>query len=245
MTNLFDQPADQQPNMSEDPNRDFYSELVGEDKKFKTPQDLAKGKAMSDEFILQLQTENADLRKDLKARTTLEELSNQFERLRTDSLNGNNNQNYQEASEENLTPEKINNLLDDKLNKFEQSRQRQQNAVYVKEGLQKSMGSNYQSKLKEDIRQMGMSEEYANTLAEEQPNVFLRLFKTQKPDDRSNFQSPPKSAVAAGFSPSNTERTEKYYNAIRDSNPELFKSIKIQNEMLDDAVRLGERFFDA
>src|SRR5688500_15910791 len=56
-----------------DQDKDYFSELVGEDKKFKTPADLARAKAESDAFIERLKQENSGLRNELKTRTTMED----------------------------------------------------------------------------------------------------------------------------------------------------------------------------
>ena len=49
-------------------------ELVGEGKKFKTVEDLAKGKIEADNFIVRLQQEQAELRAELAKRTTMEQV---------------------------------------------------------------------------------------------------------------------------------------------------------------------------
>src|SRR4029450_8159059 len=70
MTDLFSDESD----INVDPNKNYLEELVGEGKKFKTPEDLARGKAESDSFIERLQKELHGLRNELKSRLQLEEV---------------------------------------------------------------------------------------------------------------------------------------------------------------------------
>lgn len=46
-------------------NESVFDTLVGEDKKFKTPEDLARGKREADAFITKVQDENASLKEEL------------------------------------------------------------------------------------------------------------------------------------------------------------------------------------
>lgn len=228
-----------------DENKDYFVELVGEDKKFKTPQDLAKGKAESDLFIDRLQTENAELRKDLKAITTLAELTDKWalmQKQQTDPQVFEDNQSQKTVSEA-LTPEKLESILNSKLSEHEKLKVRQTNASFVREELKKTFGDRFSSKLKTELDNLGLTEEQANKMAEEQPKAFLRLFQGSSGKSDS-FQSPPKSAINAPFMPNTVERTQKHYDLLREQNPNLYWSPKVQNQLHDDAIRLGERFFD-
>jgi len=47
-----------------DPNKNYYEDLVGQDKKFKDNETLAKAKVQSDIFIKHLERQQDELRKD-------------------------------------------------------------------------------------------------------------------------------------------------------------------------------------
>src|SRR5712671_5452751 len=72
-----------------DPQKNYLEELVGENKKFKSNEDLAKGKYTSDIYVKQLETTLDEMRKDfLKerednvAKAKLQELIDQMEMKR-------------------------------------------------------------------------------------------------------------------------------------------------------------------
>lgn len=232
-----------------DPNKDYFSDLVGEGKKFKDQQALAYSKEQSDLHVKRLENEMAELRKDLKARTTLAELTDRWAQMQTkqaDSHMDDVTQQRQMASDNSLTPETVENLFDSKISKYlsehEQKQMQQRNASVVKEELKKVFGDSYSAKVKSELNKIGMSEEDANDLAMRNPSAFMRLVSPIKSDDR--FSAPPKSSITPTFTPSNKERTMSYYEDIRKTQPNLYWTPKFQNQLHDDAVRLGERFFD-
>lgn len=229
------------------PAIDYFNELVGDGKKFKDQQALAYSKVKADEQIQRLELEMSELRKDLKARTTLEELADRWanSRTQTDSLIDVYNQEHQTASDP-LTSEKVENILDTKISKYltehERQKLQQSNAAIAKEELRKIFGDSYTAKVREELQKIGMSEEDANDLAARSPKAFIRLFQTRSSE---NFSAPPKSSVTSQFVPSNKGRTMSYYEGIRKADPNLYWNIKTQNQLHEDAIQLGEDFFDA
>lgn len=228
----------------QEPNKDYFSDLVGEDKKYKDQQALAFSRLKADEHIQKLETEMAELRKDLQARTTLAELTDKWAQMQTQNTERSvDDDNQLQRKDSDLTPEKIDSIFNTRLTEYEKTKARQANANLVKTELKRILGDNYSSKLKDELNRLGISDEYANRMAEEQPQAFLKLVSpSQNRDDR--FAAPPKSTVIATFAPSNTERTNSYYEKIRTSDPNLYWSPKVQNQLHDDAIRLGEKFFD-
>src|SRR6266700_391496 len=80
--NLLEPEADL-PNV--DPDKDYFKELVGEGKKFKSPEDLARGKFESDQFIEilkkrqdEMRADYLKLREDNTAKAKLEDLIDQL-----------------------------------------------------------------------------------------------------------------------------------------------------------------------
>src|SRR5258708_8934434 len=83
-----------------DDNKNWYEELVGETKKFKSPEDLAKGKAESDRYIRTLEQQKDEIRnmylglkEQVDGRAKLEDLIDRIEKGKT------------RDSEDSLTPE--------------------------------------------------------------------------------------------------------------------------------------------
>lgn len=253
MTDLFSQ----QTNGDIDPNKKYYEELVGDDKKFKTNEDLAKAKAESDRFIQQLQGELAGIRQELSTRQTLEELMTKVGSGRAPENTPGNNQNLSGDDDgknvKSFSEEDIARLVEDRLSKAERARVQNSNLETVKQALQESFGSDYVTHLKAKAAELGVSEEYLNSMAKDTPKAFLKLVeageaKRATPVAGSLFTPPSGANIhstnqSKGFSPTGTPKMSFYEN-IKRTDPVKYWSPEVQNKMHKDAIALGESFFD-
>lgn len=230
--------------------------LVGEGKKFKTAEDLAKAKLESDRFITQLQGELSGLRTELSTRQTLEQLMDKFGSQKVpDQTNQDHNQNSSGGDGQNvktLTEADIARLVEERLTQTEKARLHQANLQTVQNALIESFGQDYVTHLKAKAQELGVSEDYLSTLAKETPKAFLKLVDagaTQKaPPQTSGLFSPPTSqqlpsTTSRNFAPTG-ERLKSYYDDLKSRNPTEYWSPKVQNQMHQDAIRLGEKFFN-
>lgn len=239
-----------EPVVSEDDKRDYLAELVGDDKRFKTPQDLAKSKFHGDDHIKKLETELASLRQDLSTRLTLEELADRISSIQdeNDSLNNRNTNGEfnNEASNQSssLTPEQVDNMFNSKLAEYDKTKLKEANSAYVLKELQNLYGGKYAERIKAESDRLGLGKEFVNNLAAEQPQAFLKIFGTNPSFGNNDVANPPKGNITIGQGPLHRERTESYYNELRDKDPTSYWSPKVQNQLHKDAIDLGERFFD-
>lgn len=252
MTDLF---STQTTGNNDDATKNYLEELVGEGKKFKTPEDLAKGKAESDRFIAQLQTEMATLRQELSTRQTLETLMDKI------SSNQGNTQNRQEQNLNSdggegtkavkaLTEEDIARLVEQRLSQAEKARIHSANMETARKALIESFGSDYVTHLKAKASELGVSEDYLNNMAKETPKAFLKLMEAsgeRKATTPGLFTPPASSGLPSpgnkGFTPTGN-RTMAWYENLKNTDKTKYFSQDIQKQMYDDAMRLGESFFD-
>lgn len=254
MTTLFESNGKTTPVI--DPNETYYDKLVGEGKKFKDNEALAKAKAEADAFILRLQNEAEELRKDLNTRLTVEQIIEK-------TANGQNNLEPNQQGLNNQTPPKteekqntvdIEKLVNDKLAEAELKRVQNSNLTLVRETLENEWGNDYVTRLKEKASELGLGESFLQNLAMDQPKAFLKLIDvgidSKKPANNQSANRlfvPPSSNERTNtnsFSPSNTDRTKSYYDKLKATNPSEYWSPSTQNQMHQDAIRIGERFFD-
>lgn len=250
MTDLFSPSHDNgSDNIHVDPNKDYMSELVGEGKKFKTPEELARGKWEADQFIERLKQEQSALRKELESRKRLEEVADLLSQQKNQSTEGQPPA-RDDGTKQTLTPETLEQMLEERLTKREQQQRREQNINTVKQKLAEKFGNNYVAKLEQEANNLGVTKEYLTNLAAESPNAFLRLvgydaLPKQQQQDTNLFSPPTTSVNTTGFAPNVTgERTQTYYEKLKQNDPKSYWSPKVQNEMHRDAQRLGAKFFD-
>ena len=244
---MVDNQQQNEPNVQQN----FYSELVGDGKKFKDNEALARSKYEADQHIDRLQKEMKGLREDLNSRLTLESLVDKLEQRQTQNLQGNlDNTNVRSPSgneneQSNLNPALIDSLVDKKLSDFEKSRRRSENAALVTKELRDRFGDNYVVHLENEAQKMGVGKEFLNNLAAEEPRAFLQLFPGSSQQQKVDLGTSPRSSVQSTFKPSNNNRTEKYYEQLRKDNPKLYWEPKTQMQLHSDALQQGDNFFDA
>lgn len=253
MTDLFTAPTNGDTTTT--PIDNPLEALVGEGKKFKTVEELAKAKVEADRFIEQLKNENAGIRQELSTRQTLEELMDKVgSRTVPDQTNSGNNQSHGNGDGQNgakaLSEEDIARLVEERLSASEKARVHTANLETVQKALVASFGSEYVTHLKAKAQELGVTEEYLNTMAKETPKAFLKLVEvTGEPKGTTPglFSPPPTHGLPSsnnkGFSPTG-QRKQSWYENLRKSNPSEYWSASTQNRMHQEAISLGESFFD-
>lgn len=241
MTDLF---ADDQNSNTVDNNKNYLEELVGDGKKFKTPEDLARAKAESDAFILRLQNETKALRDDLNARQRLEDLLDKMQNGQTTNTNSNQNNQHGENNEGTaLTPDRITAMVEETVLKREQAARSAQNLAEVRSTLTQHYGSDYLNRLTSAASDLGVTNEFLNNLAASQPKALYRLLGVGQKQDTTLFAPPRSTGSVQSSGPTGGERDQTYYSKLKATDSKAYWSPKVQNEMHKDAMRLGERFF--
>lgn len=116
------------------------------------------------------------------------------------------------------------------------------NMRLVESKLQEAYGQDYKRSLKQKVSQLGLTEDFINSLARSHPNV---LFKTLELDRQSeSFQSPVSSSRRTDLSTGGPERTWSYYEKMRKENPTKYHDPKTKSQMTEDYRRLGPKFED-
>jgi hypothetical protein len=247
--NLLDQTNDNQPEQI-DPNKDYLTELVGEGKKFKSPQELARGKYEADQYVRTLERQKDELRSDylkLKdeqaARAKLEDLIDQWSN-KQQSSSDNTQANEQQTTKPVIDSKEIESLVSSKIQEHELTKKQQENFAQVRTKLKERFGNNYQEVLKQQIDNLGLNEDFINDLARRYPTVLYKTLGLDQ-EQRESFQSPPRSNQRSdNFAPSTTKRTWSYYQKIKKENPKLYYDPKTTVQMHNDAIALGKEFED-
>jgi hypothetical protein len=235
---------DQDPMIDE--NKDYLAELVGDGKKFRDEQALARGKMESDQYISTLQKKldelTADYQRldtDYKARASLEELLKKA----TQNDSSNDNTQVKQIEQPNLKPEDIQNLVSQEIRANEQQKRQNENVRRVADKLKEHFGERYQGPFKQRVESLGLSEDFVRDLARNYPEV---LFKTLELDHTSTdtFQAPPRSSQRNdSFAPRGAQkRTWSYYQEMKKKDPKAYYSRENTVQMHKDAVELGSEF---
>jgi hypothetical protein len=232
-----------------DDNKDYLSELVGEDKKFKTAAELAKGKWHADQTIEVMKQRmdqlRADFERERKQNLTREQLESVMTRFTQAPLSSNEQPLVNEAEHKptSIDPNQIKTLVSQEYTEMRKREAEAANAKMVQDKLIERFGTSYQDALSRQAVELGLSDQEVNAMAKTNPKVFIRTFGLDAPAKTEGFQAPARNSF--NFAPTGgPDRTWNYYQKLRKDKPNEYYSPKIQNQMVEDYTRLGNKFED-
>lgn len=234
MSNVFDQNETHEPQLED---KDYFVELVGEDKKFKTPQDLAKGKALADRHIENLNRTLASLRDELKSRSTVDDLMTKIEQRQQQpnvQTQGEHQSPPEKSAEGGLTAQDVERILAER----EAARTKEANLNKAVNKLTEMFGDEAPAQIAAKARELGVTTEYLKEQARIAPSLVTELF-TPKPAQQRDVFSPaaPANRVNSGGLVGGKAGTEKYsdFDKVRKTDREKFYSPAFQRT-IDEAV---------
>ncbi len=233
-----------------DPDRKYLQDLVGEDKKFKSNEDLARGKHISDSYITLLEKrldasrqEYMDLNQQYNARAKIEELLDQMAVQRSSSEQPIVKDDKIQAPQ--FDPKQLDVLISNKISENETAKRQQDNANFVRDKIIKEYGSDYQNIVNRQINELGLTREEFNSMARIQPKVLLRSLGLDEQIKQDPFRSLPQSQQRTTTTgPTVEKRTWAYYQDLKKKDPSRWLSKDIAVQMHNDAIALGEDFRD-
>lgn len=237
-----------------DDNKNWLEELVGEAKKFKSPEELAKGKAEADRYIKTLEQQKDEIRnmylglkEQVDGRAKLEDLIDRIEKGKTsNSDDSNTSEDREKPPTFDLTQMK--SMIAQELQEADVQKRRASNYAEVQKTLKEKFGPRVNEVLKEKMDTLMIDDAYMVGTAKHSPQAFYSLMgiNDQTPPQETMFQAPPRTTVRpTTFSNQNDgARTLAYYEKLRETNPKAYLDPKIQVQMDKDSQALGVAFFD-
>ncbi len=241
-------------NPAVDPNKNYLEDLVGDDKKYKTVEDLAKSRVYSDIHIQSVERENAELREDLlrlreeyNAGPKLQELLDQL--VKTPQQQTPSNVQTPNVNELNkqpvIDPNQIKSLVSQSVQEIETQRKQDANFNQVLNKLKERFGDNYQATLENQLKSLGIDATTLDNLARQHPQVAIKTLGLDQEPVRDGFQSPPPASQRSDlFAGNGKKRTWSYYQELRKKDPSAYYNPKNLVQMEHDAIALGDEFKD-
>jgi rRNA maturation endonuclease Nob1 len=234
---------DNNPDTTDQGDKDYLSELVGEGKKFADAAALAKGKAQSDAFILQLQNEMRELREDLAKRTTVEQFVDQLASRQPTSTQVIQTPAEDDDNDNPLTEADIRRLAREAYVEDQTRRTQEQNFAKAQALLAAEFGSNYVPVLQARARELGLSEDFLNSVAAQSPEALVKLVSKGE-SQVTNSHAPPRTNLNNQHTrEDNVVKNQAYYNKLRQTDPKRYHSYEITVERHRQAQKMGESFF--
>lgn len=217
--------------------------LVGDGKKFKSTEDLAKGKLESDLFISNLEDQNKTLRDELAAAareadktSVLEKIMSEINKQSTVKEQPSDGKDNQAAT---LTQDDIVKLIEAR----EAAKQEEKNLAQAMGKMKEIFGEKADEALTKISQKLGLGVEDLNRIARTSPTAFLNLVGT-KPQDSTTR------SMVAGHSKTTeqatgveaTERNKAFYDKLKQEMGvrSFVLDASIQKQLHRDMARLGE-----
>jgi hypothetical protein len=205
---------------------------------------LKKAKAHSDAHIKNLEREQAELRKELETRLSLEQFRDEILSSKTPSSNPDNHPGENEQVDESISRDDVARLVKETINQERSQAEKNRNRALVAEGLQKAWGSNFQQKLAQRAQELGMTREQFNELASSSPQGFLAMVNPT-PSSQIPSVSPPQSDRTPARGNQNTQNLE-HFKKMRKEDPNRYWSPQVQKQihrLETEAAARGESFY--
>jgi len=225
-------------------NSPKLEDLIGEGKKYRDPDAVAKAVLEKDAYIQRLEKEAEEARAELRTRLTLEELSDKILSSPKTPIQPTPGNPPAEADLNKNTPD-ISALVAQELAKTRSAEQTAVNMEKAKAGLKERFGGDYVSALTSVAESLSVNTKFLDGLAAQSPTAFLQLVDSVKPKDDRRPLAPPTSGLdpARGGLPSGV-KNNKYYQELRRTDQKLYFSKKVQAELYRNAMEQGSKFYE-
>jgi hypothetical protein len=230
--NLLDQEDETETELDiQDPK---FDDLVGEGKRYKDPDILARSVVEKDRHISRVEAENRAMREELAAKVKMEDFMDRMNTITT-----------RPAEKEDTKPQvtegqDIDAVLDQKLKQFEARQQLQKNLDFVRTELERQMGKGYKQRLRAFAENLGLDDNFVNTMAAERPQAFLKMVGAVKEE---SLLTPPTGSSRPTTSAGSGVRNKKYYDDLRKKDLNRYFSVGVQQQMWKDIDEMGESYF--
>lgn len=219
-------------NSAANKDENFFEQLVGEGKKFKDQQALAKGKLESDQFISQLQTELAELRLQVKQSKSTEEMVAAIKK----ELHSAQNQSSREDTIPALDESKVSELVQQQLGRHEQMKIVEANVRKANDELLAMYGDKAPEVLLNKAEAMNLTIDDMKILAAKSPSAFISMFANDKGQVDTTTKVTkgsvnPQAMANTGKTREDTYGTAEYWAKQRKALGSKFWDPKIQQEV--------------
>lgn len=261
MTSLLNTEDVTIPDNTPDPETITLDALVGEGKKYKDPDTLAKAAVHKDGHISQLERENARMRElisqldaEKRANDRLGEIKDLLVSRAAETPSNGLTQDREKVDGAPITEDKIEQIIaarEAKRDAEQKARVQAQNIKTVKEKLVQVYGRDFTEKVKQAAATLNVGTEFLDSVAGQNPQAFYKLIGLEdKPAEHARSlpdgTPPPRNRLSPdAFKPViGSQKNWDYYEAMRRSDPSRYASREIQWEMDREAIKQGPAFYD-
>jgi hypothetical protein len=240
-----------------DENADYLAELTKPGARFdKTKyqseldlyKDMAKSKWHGDKTIELANKRMDELRqeyqKEREQNLTRAQLEDVIAKFAKQPLASNDNPIVNEEKLPVFDPNQLETLVATNYEKMREKERQDNNYKLVQEKAQQRFGANYKQHLADTMNDLGLTPAELETMARNNPKVFIKTFGLEQAPMNNNFQAPPRSGQMPFQPTGGNHKPWSYYQELKKNKPEEYFDQRTQNKMLEDYTILGDKFED-
>lgn len=233
---------------AEEGNQSYLKKLVeARGEQWSDPEVIAKGKLEADQYIEQLKRENEELKEKATKASTVDELLSEMRKKATDPATVNPSSEDNSGADESQTKtqvseDQLQSLVESALTKREKENTTKQNVQQVEEHLAANYGEEAKSIVSKKAGELGLTSKRLGEIAAESPSAFFALIGEKTPDVKPMTQGSIRTESVN--MQSRGERNSTYYSKLRKEEPRKFNSPQVQEQMLRDRIKLGDKFYN-
>jgi hypothetical protein len=242
-------PEDDQPNgdtiHTANETTSLLESYVGDGKKYKSPEELAKGYQNADQYINQMQTENEQLRGELDKRLNAEDM---VDRIKREHEELQASMKAQENTTPQLDEKALSDLISQTLDQKNTQKVAQDNIQAVDSKMKELFGTDKASEIVQTkSKELNLSVEYLAEVAAKSPDGFYSLLgigrdKTITPSITASTTNT--EAVAKVNSIGAVEAdTWNSFESLRRSDPKKYYTPTVQNKLFKARQDKGQAFY--
>lgn len=225
----------------------FLDKLVAtKGEQWRDPEAVAKGYLNSQEMINHLKNQVAEMQEDLTkqdyAKALLERMGTQGQAPSTPTPTPITTGTSTEAPTRAVESDEIKSLINEAITQRERDATAKQNLQSAEAKLTELFGDTASKVVQDKAASLGMSMERLQEIAQESPTAFLQLIGEPQRETPRIVTQGSINTSRDSFTSTSHERDWNYYQNLRRTNRKEYYSPKVQNQMLQDKLRLGDRF---
>lgn len=233
---LFENPSDKEGNL-ENKYENWEKEA------------LVKKALAADEHIKTLEGEHKLYREAHNTEETLQKVLQKLDHMNFNEDNQNylqntpaNNSGENVSSNPSVTREEVTKLIETSINENQRTSQAKANVKKIREELKKTWGDSYSDKLKSRAKELGVEQQYLESMAEQYPDAFLKIVLPTSSTPSPNTHVPPTSSVSSTVAGNELSKYSEYSKLMKE-NPRLRSDPNFRNRMEAAALKYGDAFF--
>lgn len=220
--------------------KDLLSELVGEGKKYKTSEDLARSRLEADKHIAKIELENRELRDKVASAKGVEDVLAAVQAKTASVENPTEIQEFHQRPQAGISADEVAQIVEAKLTGLETAKQKSANLKRANDLMVQMFGE----KAKDVFgKEPEATREALTKLAEVDPDRFASFFKKEAPGSVVDAGGRNTAAINTNTSGSVEPGTRAYYASMRKKDPSAYYSPRIQLEMHEMALRDPAKYF--